>query len=456
MKQISALLLILSIYGSAQQLQLETFATGFSSPVAMANAGDQRMFVVERPGNIKIIQESGEVLSPNFLSIGNRVISGGERGLLGLAFHPEYTQNGYFYVNYTRQPDGATIIARYQVSATNPNLADAASETILLTIPQPYSNHNGGTLKFGPDGYLYIGMGDGGSGGDPQNLAQNLTSLLGKMLRIDVDSGSPYSIPADNPYVNSSERDEIFFSGLRNPWKFSFNRENGTLWIADVGQNAYEEINKITAPHTPGLNFGWRCYEANEPYSLTGCESQDHYTFPVAHYSLGGGFCSIIGGYEYTGATYPGLQNKYFFADFCANRIGYIAHDGGTITWSTPFGGSITGFGEDHQGELYVIAMNTGVISKLKDGNLSIQEVATRQIQVSPNPVKDAAQITGIHQAEISHIMLYNAAGQVTKAQTQWSGNTLILSLNHLPTGIYVLNAHLHDGSIISQRIIKR
>ncbi|WP_321539555.1 PQQ-dependent sugar dehydrogenase [Flavobacterium piscinae] len=248
------------------------------------NAGDDRLFVVQRGGLIRIVNPNGTVNTTPFLSLTSIITAGGERGLLGLAFHPDYATNGRFYVNYTRSGDGATVIARYNVSDTDENIANANSGEILLTIAQPFSNHNGGSLNFGPDGYLYIGMGDGGSGGDPNNYGQNLNSLLGKMLRIDVNGETGYTIPADNPYADIAGEDEIWSVGMRNPWKFSFDRQTGDLWIADVGQNAIEEINKAASSEA-GLNYGWRCYEGNSPYNTTGCGGSSNYTFPVAQYT---------------------------------------------------------------------------------------------------------------------------------------------------------------------------
>ena len=252
------LLLFNNIY--SQNVTLESFGPSFDDPVEIKHAGDDRLFIVEQPGEIKILNSNGTVNSTPFLDIRDEVsTNASERGLLGLAFHPNYPSTPYFFVNYTNN-SGDTVIAKYSVSS-DPDIANT-NETILLTIDQPYSNHNGGCINFGPDGYLYIGMGDGGSGGDPQNYSQNLNSLLGKMLRIDVDNGDPYAIPNDNPYG-----DEIWASGLRNPWKFSFDT-NGDLWIADVGQYTWEEINLVT--NDPGgLNYGWRCYEGNHTFNTS-------------------------------------------------------------------------------------------------------------------------------------------------------------------------------------------
>lgn len=353
---------------------LQLVASGFTRPVDIAHAGDGRLFIVEQRGLIKIIDESGQVLSTPFLNIDPRVNSGAnERGLLGLAFHPDYANNGYFYVNYTNN-SGHTTVSRFEVSAANPNVGNPDSELILLTVNQPYSNHNGGDLNFGPDGYLYIGMGDGGSGGDPQNYSQNRQSLLGKMLRIDVNSGSPYGIPADNPFVNETEtRDEIWALGLRNPWRFSFDRQTGDMWIGDVGQNAWEEVDFQPASSTGGENYGWRCYEGFNAYNTSGCNSADTYVRPVHHYANSGSNpgCSVTGGYVYRGEDFPALQGMYIYADYCSGRMWSIKPDGqgGWVNQDLYFNGSneYSSFGENHVGELFVATLSLGRIYRLVD-----------------------------------------------------------------------------------------
>jgi len=262
------------------QIGLEEFASGFTRPVDIAHADDSRLFVVEQAGYIYVVDELGTVSPAPFLDINTLVrSSGNEQGLLGLVFHPNYATNGFFYVNYTRN-DGDTRISRFNVSRTDPNNAVPTSEMVLLTISQLFGNHNGGDLNFGPDGYLYIGLGDGGSGGDPQNNAQDSSTYLGKMLRIDVDGGSPYAIPSGNPFVSySSTLDEIWAFGLRNPWRFSFDRLTGDLWIADVGQNVLEEINFQPANSGGGENYGWRCYEGNSLFNGSDCEPMADYDF---------------------------------------------------------------------------------------------------------------------------------------------------------------------------------
>lgn len=363
---------------SAQTLALEEFASGLDSPVDISVApGDDRLYVTERDGTVRLVNTDGTVDSTPFLNIEDLVASCGgncEIGLLGLAFHPDFATNGFFYVNYTAEGGGDTHVSRFSVSAANPNVADPGSEVILLDIPQPFSNHNGGCSKFGPDGYLYIGMGDGGSGGDPMDLSQNRQSLLGKMLRIDVDSGSPYAVPADNPFVGDDETlDEIWSIGLRNPWRFSFDRETGDMWIGDVGQNEWEEIDYEPAG-TGGLNYGWRCKEGFENFNTAGCPPDSELTDPVHVYSTTNGFgdgCSVTGGFVYRGCDYPELYGKYIYGDFCSSRIWAITNNGdGTFTNTELLNydnNEISGFGEDNNGELYMAALNDGKIFKITE-----------------------------------------------------------------------------------------
>ncbi|HEX2901134.1 MAG TPA: PQQ-dependent sugar dehydrogenase, partial [Bacteroidia bacterium] len=354
------------------QLSIVNFSTGFNAPVDIAHANDDRIFIVEQDGKIYIVNQLGMRNSTPFLDIDPRVNSGAsERGLLGLAFHPDYAQNGYFFVNYTNTA-GNTVVSRFSVTA-NPDIADPNSEEILLTITQPYSNHNGGCIKFGPDGYLYIGMGDGGSGGDPGNRSQNGMELLGKMLRIDVDNGSPYAIPASNPYVGSSTiRNEIWGFGLRNPWRFSFDKVTGDVWIGDVGQNALEEIDFWADTATTFPNFGWRCYEATAPYNTAGCQPQSSYDDPIYEFSHSQGNCSVTGGFVYRGARYQSMWGYYFHTDYCGGFL-WQTHDNGLGGWTTTRSAStlssnnLVSFGEDAYGEIYLAGGNSGIIYKLRD-----------------------------------------------------------------------------------------
>lgn len=383
----------------------EVIATGLQAPVDITHAGDGsgRLFIVEQPGRIRVIKQ-GALLSRPFLDITSLVLYGGERGLLGLAFHPNYAQNGYFYVNYTRQTDGATVVARYRVSTDDPDVADPASVITLLVIAQPYANHNGGCLKFGPDGYLYIGMGDGGSGGDPQNYAQNKESLLGKLLRIDVDGGSPYAIPADNPFVNQPGADEIWALGLRNPWRFSFDRLSGDLYIADVGQNAWEEVNFQPANAAGGINYGWRCREGTHPYnSSPPCNDPNFLatlTDPFTEYSHSEGY-SVTGGFVYRGTRYPNLYGTYFFADYVNGKIWSIKKlSDAPLTWSSctlelDADFNISSFGEGEDGELYVANYNQGKIHHLVDpsGPVDLPEALKGSRKFASSPWADTLEV---------------------------------------------------------------
>lgn len=356
---------------SPLEIQLESFASGLSSPVGIYHCGDDRLFVLEQSqGDIEILDALGNSLG-TFLDVSSIISTGSERGLLGLAFHPDYLNNGFFYINYTNS-SGDTEIARYSVSG-NANQADAGSGTVLLTIDQPYGNHNGGNIAFGPDGYLYIGMGDGGSQGDPANHAQNLQSMLGKMLRIDVDSTFPYAIPSDNPYVGDANAlDEIWSIGLRNPWKFSFDRQTGDLWIGDVGQNAKEEIDFQPASSAGAENYGWRCYEGSNTYNTNGCAGAGAYVFPVAEVSHNAPYfwCSVTGGFVYRGSEFSRMQGKYFFTDYCAGDFFALTDEGaGSYSQELVLDGGGFGyvaFGENNQGDLFVANLN-GTISKLVD-----------------------------------------------------------------------------------------
>lgn len=336
----------------------------FTQPVFLTHAGDgtNRIFVVQQNGLIRVFPNDSTVTSTStFLNISSQISTGGERGLLGLAFHPDYISNGYFYVNYTQVGTGRTIVARYSVNPGNPNQADPNSELILLNIYQPYSNHNGGMILFGPDGYLYIGMGDGGSAGDPGNRAQNVDSLLGKLLRIDVDNpsgGLNYGIPPDNPFVGIPGRDEIYALGLRNPWRFSQDPVTGEMWLADVGQGSWEEVDSIGI----GRNYGWRCYEGPAAYNTSGCGPTSQYTFPVKYYARVSPHCSVTGGYIYRGYRRPELVGRYIYGDYCSGFIWKFLYQNGALTEDqllidAPF--SISSFGVDQDGELYVCEYST-------------------------------------------------------------------------------------------------
>jgi len=362
-------------------LGLSFVKSGFVNPVLVTNAGDGsgRLFVVEQAGRIRIIS-GGTVLPTPFLDLRGSITSGGERGLLGLAFHPNFALHPYIYVDFTDR-NGNTAISRYRVSS-NPNVVDRASGGRILTIGQPYPNHNGGNIAFGPDGYLYIGMGDGGSAGDPGNRAQNLNTLLGKMLRIDVDHSSGtkhYRSPSTNPYVGRTGLDEIWSSGLRNPWRWSIDAPTGQLWIGDVGQNRYEEVDRAlrsgTTPAGRGLNYGWNVLEGRACYKpATGCSTAGK-KMPLivyGHSVSGADNCSVTGGFVYRGSAYPVLRGGYVFGDFCSGRIWLISAmtTGGiapTLVRSDTAMPhlAISSFGLDERGELYVCDLAGGAIYRI-------------------------------------------------------------------------------------------
>jgi len=350
-------------------VNLQLVVGGLSNPIYVTNARDSRLFIVEQNGQIKIF-EAGALRATPFLNATSLVNCCGERGLLGLAFHPAYPATPYFFVHFTSNgsalPDGTTpatgdnVIVRYTVSA-NQNVADPASGKTLLVIPQPFSNHNGGMIEFGGDGFLYIGKGDGGSGNDPGNRAQNINLLLGKILRIDVDQNvntPPYhGIPATNPFVGTAGADEIFLLGLRNPFRFSFDRVTGDLWIGDVGQGAREEIDRLPINSAaPGKNLGWRIYEGTLCTALDPCNTPANYLPPVSEYSHSGGRCSITGGYVYRGTQIPGLTGSYVFADYCTGEIFRL--QGGSLELMLNSPHNISSFGEDNAGDLYITALS--------------------------------------------------------------------------------------------------
>lgn len=331
-------------------------ARGLDQPLGLTHAGDGsgRIFVVEQSGLIRIIEE-GSVRPIPFLDIRARVgDESNEQGLLGVAFHPQYTMNGYFYVNYT-DTSGDTVIARYRVSA-DANIADPGTELRLLQVKQPYSNHNGGGLAFGPDGYLYIGLGDGGAAADPQENAQNTQVFLGKLLRIDVDRGSPYAIPQDNPFASGGGLPEVWAYGLRNPWRFSFDTLTGDLYIADVGQQKWEEIDFLLDGSLGGANFGWDIYEGAHLF-LGAEEPSISVIFPIVEYTHADG-CSVTGGYVYRGTALAGWQGVYVYGDFCSGKVwGLLRAASGDWNNALMFDLDvlITSFGLDENGEIYLV-----------------------------------------------------------------------------------------------------
>jgi hypothetical protein len=339
-------------------LALDTVATGLSSPLFVTAApGDRsRMFIVERTGQIRILR-GGAILPTPFLDIGDRVSSGPERGLLGMAFPPDYASTAYVVVYYV-DPGDNTNLSRFRVPLGTPDLADPASEDTLLTIAQPVGDHNGGMLAFGPDGFLYLSSGDGGCCGDPNGRGQDRTELLGSLLRLDVGPIGPYTIPAGNPWAgHPTFRHELWNYGLRNPWRFSFDRSTGDLYIADVGDNSREEVTVLPGTSAGGENLGWRIMEGSECFGGGLCD-QSGLTLPALDYDHGEG-CSVIGGYVYRGRAMPGLRGAYFYSDFCAGWLRSFRWAGGTIGDQRQYdlidpSELVTSFGEDADGELYM------------------------------------------------------------------------------------------------------
>lgn len=352
--------------GAMPSAGLRRITSALSDPVhAVVPPGDPtRLFVVEQGGTVRIVRND-TLLAGTFLDISDRVSTGSEQGLLSMAFHPAYVTNGYVYVSYTNTV-GTSKVVRYQVS--DPETANPASAVEILSVDQPYSNHNGGLITFGPDGMLYVGLGDGGSGGDPLGHGQNLGTLLGSILRIDVNAGSPYAIPADNPFVGQAgARGEIWMYGLRNPWRFSFDRSLGDVYIGDVGQNALEEIDVIMADAGGGANLGWNIMEGRSCYNAATCSTAG-LTLPVAEYTHADG-CSVTGGFVYRGTDVPDLQGRYLYSDYCSGWVRSFTFFGGIPVdprqWPdlSP-GPGVTSFAEDARGEVYVLTQN-GVLYRI-------------------------------------------------------------------------------------------
>ena len=457
-KTLTLLLLLITTFSFSQDIYTILFADGFSNPVEMQNVGDDRLFIVEKRGVIEILQLDGTTNPTPFLDIQNIVLTPGgnydERGLLGLAFHPDYINNGYFYVNYIDN-FGNTQISRFSVSTSDPNIADPDSEFQILEVEQPYINHNGGCLRFGPEGYLYIGLGDGGSAGDPENRSQNLQTLLGKMLRIDIDNtegSTNYAVPSNNPFVGDPNAlDEIWSYGLRNPWRFSFDSETDELWIGDVGQGSIEEIDRAAAG-VSGQNYGWRCYEGYQEYNTSGCPNQSELTFPVAEYSHSGGNCSITGGYVYRGEIYENFLGIYFYADFCSGEIGTIDQSNNQINHG-PYNGSWVSFGEDKNKELYIID-NFGSIYKIEGNILSTTDFNINTVSIYPNPASNNLNVKSSNNSFIKNISIYDLKGSIALTKNISGLTETNISINSLQSGIYMVKVTSAKGISIIKKLI--
>ncbi len=461
---VSVIMLLVYVSTSARaQYTLEpAFADlTFVRPVEVVTASDgtDRFFVVSQNGTIEVLPIAPDATPTVFLDIQNRLVSGGERGLLGLAFHPDYAQNGYFFVNYTRQQGNQlqTVVARYRVSGNDPDQADPASEQILLTVDQPFGNHNAGKLAFGPDGYLYASLGDGGSAGDPQNHGQNTNTLLGNLLRLDVDSvttAQPYRVPADNPFVNTPGfRPEIYAYGLRNVWKFSFDSVTGQLWAADVGQNAVEEINLVTA----GGNYGWNNLEGDECFpSGSSCDPTGT-ALPVWTYRHTQGDRSITGGYVYRGSQLPQLAGHYIYGDYVSGRIWalHLTPTDTTNTFLLNAGGFLPSFAVDTAGEVYVVRLtgNTGRLLRLRGPVTDLREQTTQlSARLYPNPARNWVEIACVlPTATALHVRGYDLRGRRVGTEvvhTLGSGaHTLPLDVSTWAPGVYVIELQTADAA---------
>ena len=441
---------------SQNSVVLDEVTSGLSKPIGIVNDGKSNfLYVVEQGGTIKKfdpIQKSSPELFANLTSKVNS--NGGEKGLLGLAFHPKYDENGFFFVNYTTASQ--SIIARFK--ALN-GVFDLASEKLILSVAQPFSNHNAGDLAFGPDGFLYVPMGDGGSGGDPGNRAQNGQELLGKILRLDINTeNAPYLIPADNPFVSfSTVKPEIWALGLRNPWRISFTK-GGDLYIADVGQDKMEEINFHAANDNSGLNYGWRCKEGTDNYNTNGCGDLSRFTNPIhtyLHSSSNG--CSVTGGHVYEGSM-ESLKGKYFFGDFCSGKMWWLTNVSGVVNTEEVFnmgGGQLSAFGLSTTGEIYVTGYNQGEIYKINDPTTGFDDLnqPSSDIVAYPNPTNGKIFIESDFLKKNPLLILHDATGREV-LNTKVSNNSKVeLDMALFPKGVYLLSLR-NENTWISSKII--
>lgn len=460
------LLLTLNLY-SQPVISYNTIISGLSSPVDIVNAGDgtNRIFVVEQGsgGNAAI-----KVYSSTYASLGTfltvtGISTGGEQGLLSLAFHPDYETNGFFWVYYTNSA-GNLEVSRYKVSTGNANVADASSKQVVVTIPHPgQSNHNGAKLNFGNDGYLYFATGDGGGGGDPNNNAQNGNSLLGKMLRINVSTGiTPpfYTVPNDNPFVsNANVLDEIWALGLRNPFRWSFDRLNGNMWIGDVGQSLKEEINYRTAAQSAGANYGWRCYEGTSAYNTNGCLPQNNYVFPVYDYdnlSGSGTPASVVGGFVYRGSTNPTMLGYYYASDVYSGNLYKININNFSTSVQTGLPTLVVGFGETEAGELLAVSLNGNAYALVPNTPTSVGNLNNeKQPRIYPTVVTDRRITLELLQS-FTHLQIINMNGVVMQ-QENIAGRTgrFEMLMEQMPPGMYIVKFMGDKKTSVHKLILK-
>jgi glucose/arabinose dehydrogenase len=472
---IAAILLLLStgIYAQVSFTSAYPNLT-FTNPVFLTHAGDgsNRVFVVEKGGYIRVFANDSNVSSyQTFLNVTNLISTNYvEKGLLGMAFHPNYTSNRYFYIYYTRLSDGAITISRFTTMSGNPNKADSLSEYNIITVLHPTNlNHNGGNLMFGQDGYLYTGLGDGGSAGDPPNNAQNVNVLLGKILRLDINStsgGNHYAIPPTNPFAGGGGAPEIFTWGMRNPWRFSQDI-TGIIYCADVGQDAWEEIDTLWN----GKNYGWRCYEGNHTYNTSGCGPISNYTFPIKEYQNIGAACSITGGFVYRGTRVPWLVGRYVYGDYCSRNVWKLYYNAGAVSdtaliGATPSGASILSFGKDQNGEEYVCCGN-GVIYKFVNTLIGINNnnnsvpIGFNLEQNFPNPFNPSTEIKySLQQQGRVNIKIYDVLGNEVAQlvnETKQPGNYSIKwdALN-FPSSVYIYRMTVNDYTVDKKMVLMK
>lgn len=463
------LILIFQTSYSQPAIGIVPFTTGINDGIStIANANDSRLFVAVQLGYVYILTPTGTKLARPFLDIYSKVTPTstanlGEKGLLGIAFSPHYATDGTFYINYTNKlGQGNSVIARYHVSS-DPDSADVASEEILLTIYQPFGNHKGGCLQFGNDGYLYCALGDGGSAGDPYNVAQNTDSLLGKILRLDVSGTTGYTIPPTNPFVAGGGAPQIWAYGLRNPWKFSFDRVTHDLWIGDVGQADYEEVNRQLASSPGGENYGWHCYEATHPYDTVSCGPLSSYVAPVYEYPHSGtATCAVTGGYVYRGTAYPALYGYYIFADYCPRGIYSLSIPGYSFGTTGNMANNFVAFGENAAGELFVGDQYTGTIFRIVDANTLSAKAPDKNIQnfaVFPNPNRGNFSCdVNLNTAAEAEIFVLDMMGSVCYSEHTFlnTGSNQIDLFPNVTDGIYFVKIKTNAQSVYSKVMVSR
>lgn len=426
------------------------FSSGFLGITDIQNAGDDRLFIVEKNGLIRILNANGTVNATPFLDLTSQVTTSAERGILGLSFHPNYQSNGFLFVNYANL-NGNIQVSRFTVSS-NPDVADINTEVILTETAESSGIHNGGAIQFGTDGFLYIAIGDGSS----SDRGQALDTFRGKILRIDVDTasgGNNYGIPASNPFASGGGLPEIWSYGLRNPWRFSIDDATGNIWIADVGASSVEEINRQNITENP-VNYGWRCYEGSSPLFPGECPNINELAFPIAEYSSASGsdHCSIIGGYVYRGNEFPSLQGRYIFGDYCSGLIGSVDATG-TLLEETIVPDNIFTFGEDFNGEVYV-GTQSGNIYKIVDSQLGTEDFnKNNEIVLYPNPSSTALSVVSSRESIHSIGIFSNLGVQVYSTRVN-EHQQISIPVNTLKSGVYFVKIYLTTGHEVLKKLI--